>query len=50
MNSIFCIITAMHLGESRPHDLKWTVEIGHYRGLPAVAEAAAEDPDPRERN
>jgi hypothetical protein len=46
MNSILNLLQLMHLNGSRPHDLKWTVEIGCYRGLPAVASATTEDPDP----
>jgi hypothetical protein len=48
MNSIFCVsYSTIHSDESQPHDLKWTVEIACYRGLPAVASGTAEDPDPR---
>jgi hypothetical protein len=47
VNSIFWICySTVYLDESRPHDLKWTVDIISYRGLPAVASATAEDPDP----
>jgi hypothetical protein len=49
MCSIFWICyRVVHLNESQTHNLIRTVEIVCYRGLPTVASATAEDPDPLE--